>query len=132
MDVLLLFIINQPLPACEFHDYLQLVEHRIYKDKPLSPTFLLHCFLSPLYLLMSLDALRNTLPSLDSIKSTIGMAPNLPKTYKAAVFKEAGGPLVFEDVELKEPEAGHILIKVLATGVCHTDMAVKHAMMGPL
>ena len=53
------------------------------------------------------------------------MASNLPKTYKAALFKEANGPLVLEDVELKQPDEGQILIKVLATGVCHSDAGVQ-------
>ena len=60
------------------------------------------------------------------------MAPTLPKTYKAALFKEANGPLVLEDVELKQPEEGQILIKVLATGVCHSDAGVQAGMMNSL
>ena len=81
---------------------------------------------------MSLDTLRSHLPSLDSIKSSIGMAQELPKTYKAALFKEANAPLTFEDVELKQPEAGQILIKVLATGVCHSDAMVQAGAMNTL
>lgn len=46
---------------------------------------------------------------------------SLPKTYKKAAFKEKGGSLVLEDVELKEPSAGQVLIKVEACGVCHSD-----------
>ena len=79
---------------------------------------------------MSLDALRKSLPSIDSIKSTIGMAPTLPKTYKAAVFKEMNAPLTLEDVELKQPVEGEILIKVLATGVCRTDQSLQLGHMG--
>lgn len=70
---------------------------------------------------MSLDALRNNLPSISSIKSAVGMAPEIPKTHKAALFKEKGGPLVIEQVETKHPQEGEILIKVLACGVCHSD-----------
>lgn len=58
------------------------------------------------------------------------MAPNLPKTYKAALFKEANGPLVLEDVELKQPEEGEVLIKVLATGICHTDADIQAGVLG--
>lgn len=36
------------------------------------------------------------------------MPSNLPKTYKAAVFKEKGKPLEFEDIELKLPEDGQV------------------------
>lgn len=58
------------------------------------------------------------------------MAPTLPKTYKAAMFKEANAPLTLEDIELKMPVEGQILIKVLATGVCHSDCMVQAGMMG--
>ena len=79
---------------------------------------------------MSLDALRKNLPSIDSIKQTIDMAPTLPKTYKVAVFKEANAPLTLEDVELKQPIEGEILIKVLATGVCRSDQGVQGGHFG--
>ena len=79
---------------------------------------------------MSLDALQKNLPSIDSVKQAISMAPTLPKTYKAAVFKEANAPLTLEDVELKQPIEGEILIKVLATGVCRSDQGVQGGHMG--
>lgn len=55
---------------------------------------------------------------------------SLPKTYKIAIFKKANDPLTFEDVELKEPVEGEVLIKVLATGVCHSDADVQAAAFG--
>ncbi|KAL8647088.1 MAG: hypothetical protein Q9210_005761 [Variospora velana] len=58
------------------------------------------------------------------------MAAALPNTYKAAVFKKANEKLTIEDVKLKEPEQGHVLIKVLANGVCHTDVMVQSGAMG--
>ena len=58
------------------------------------------------------------------------MAPNLPKTYKAAVFKKANEPLTIEEVELKQPVEGEVLIKVLATGICHSDAAVQAGALG--
>ncbi|KZF26960.1 GroES-like protein [Xylona heveae TC161] len=57
------------------------------------------------------------------------MAPNLPKTFKAALFKEANAPLVVEDVPLESPKHGEILIKVQASGVCHSDIMVQAGMM---
>ncbi|MCJ1474798.1 hypothetical protein MMC13_003458 [Lambiella insularis] len=60
------------------------------------------------------------------------MAPSLPKTYKAAIFKKKGESLTIEDVELKEPAAGEVMIKVEACGVCHSDSLVQAQMMGPL
>ncbi|KAL9018600.1 MAG: hypothetical protein Q9185_004116 [Variospora sp. 1 TL-2023] len=58
------------------------------------------------------------------------MAAALPNTYKAAVFKKADDKLTIEDVKLKEPEQGHVLIKVLANGICHTDAMVQSGAMG--
>lgn len=58
------------------------------------------------------------------------MAAALPNTYKAAVFKKADEKLTIEDVKLKEPEQGHVLIKVLANGICHTDAMVQSGAMG--
>lgn len=46
---------------------------------------------------------------------------SLPASYKAALFKEAGGQLVIEDVPLTKPAAGEVLVKVEACGVCHSD-----------
>ena len=31
-------------------------------------------------------------------------------------------PLVVEDVEIEEPKAGEVLVKVAAAGVCHSDL----------
>ena len=79
---------------------------------------------------MSLEALRNNLPSVDTIKTSIGMVPSIPKTHKAAMFKEKGGPIVIEEIETKEPQEGEVLIKVLACGVCHSEMVVQQAIFG--
>ena len=40
---------------------------------------------------------------------------------KAAVAFTAGAPLSIETVQLDGPQAGEVLIEVMATGVCHTD-----------
>ena len=41
---------------------------------------------------------------------------------KAAVLEEFGQPLVVQDVELAEPKAGEALVRLVACGVCHTDL----------
>ena len=56
------------------------------------------------------------------------MAPDIPKTHKAAIFKEVGKPLVLEDIETPQPEEGQVLVKVIATGICHSDAMVQQAM----
>jgi S-(hydroxymethyl)glutathione dehydrogenase / alcohol dehydrogenase len=40
---------------------------------------------------------------------------------RAAVAWEAGKPLSIEEVDLEGPKAGEVLVKIIATGVCHTD-----------
>lgn len=44
------------------------------------------------------------------------------RTMKAAVVREFGKPLVIEEVTVPEPGPGQILVKIAATGVCHTDL----------
>lgn len=46
----------------------------------------------------------------------------LPKTMKAAVVREFGKPLAMEDVAVPRPSSGQILVRVAASGVCHTDL----------
>lgn len=40
---------------------------------------------------------------------------------RAAIAWEAGKPLSIEEVDVMLPKAGEVLVKVVATGVCHTD-----------
>jgi S-(hydroxymethyl)glutathione dehydrogenase / alcohol dehydrogenase len=41
---------------------------------------------------------------------------------RAAVLEEFGEPLVVQEVDLAEPRAGEVLVRLLACGVCHTDL----------
>jgi len=43
----------------------------------------------------------------------------------AAVLRSRSGPFGLETVELEEPRAGEVLVRVVATGVCHTDMVMR-------
>ncbi|KAK2868012.1 hypothetical protein FQN49_003240 [Arthroderma sp. PD_2] len=52
------------------------------------------------------------------------------KTFRQAVFKEAGGPLVIEDVPLTPPGKGEVLVKVQACGVCYSDTYAQRNLMG--
>jgi len=40
---------------------------------------------------------------------------------RAAVANAAGEPLEITEVEVGGPEAGEVLVRIIATGVCHTD-----------
>ena len=46
----------------------------------------------------------------------------MPPTMKAAVVREFRKPLVIEEVPVPQPGAGQIVVKIAATGVCHTDL----------
>ena len=46
----------------------------------------------------------------------------MDKTMKAAVVRAFGQPLVIEEVVVPRPGPGQILVKIAATGVCHTDL----------
>jgi S-(hydroxymethyl)glutathione dehydrogenase/alcohol dehydrogenase len=41
---------------------------------------------------------------------------------RAAVLEEFGEPLVVQEVELADPKAGEVLVRLVACGVCHTDL----------
>jgi S-(hydroxymethyl)glutathione dehydrogenase/alcohol dehydrogenase len=41
---------------------------------------------------------------------------------KAAVLEEFGAPLAVQEIELAEPRAGEVLVRLVACGVCHTDL----------
>mgnify|MGYP003846323029 CR=1 FL=1 len=41
---------------------------------------------------------------------------------RAAVLEEFGSPLVVQEVDLAEPKAGEVLVRLAACGVCHTDL----------
>ncbi len=40
---------------------------------------------------------------------------------RAAVAWEAGKPLEIEEIEVAAPKEGEVLVRIVATGVCHTD-----------
>jgi S-(hydroxymethyl)glutathione dehydrogenase/alcohol dehydrogenase len=41
---------------------------------------------------------------------------------RAAVLEQFGAPLEVQELELAEPQAGEVLVRLVACGVCHTDM----------
>jgi threonine dehydrogenase-like Zn-dependent dehydrogenase len=52
---------------------------------------------------------------------------NIPKTSKAAVLTEIGGPEKIVDVEIPEITPGMILAKVRLAGICGTDVHQAHS-----
>lgn len=43
---------------------------------------------------------------------------------RAAVLSKVGGPLAIEELRKPKPQAGEVLVKVAACGVCHSDLHV--------
>ena len=41
---------------------------------------------------------------------------------RAAVAVEAGKPIEVMEVDLDGPRAGEVLVEIMATGICHTDL----------
>ncbi len=46
-------------------------------------------------------------------------------TVRAAVLEEVGRPVVVRELELIEPRAGEVRVRMLASGVCHSDLHVR-------
>jgi len=46
----------------------------------------------------------------------------MPELMKAAVVHSFGKPLVIEEIPVPTPGPGDVLVKIVATGVCHTDL----------
>ena len=44
---------------------------------------------------------------------------------RAAVLHEQGAPLVVEDIELDEPGPHDVVVRIAASGVCHSDLSVQ-------
>src|SRR5258705_1077430 len=41
---------------------------------------------------------------------------------RAAVLEECGAPLAVQEVALADPAPGEVLVRLVACGVCHTDL----------
>ena len=47
------------------------------------------------------------------------------RQIKAALVREKGGPFQIETLTLESPRRDEVLIRVVATGMCHTDMVAR-------
>lgn len=53
--------------------------------------------------------------------------------FKAAVLNEIGKPLAIEELEMAPLEPGDVLVRVKASGLCHTDLeAIQGSLVYPL
>jgi aryl-alcohol dehydrogenase len=44
---------------------------------------------------------------------------------KAAVVPEAKSPFVIDEIELDEPRENEVLVRIVSTGLCHTDLVAR-------
>src|SRR3989338_3457426 len=52
------------------------------------------------------------------------------KRAKAAVLYKFNSPLGLEDITIPDPAFGQILVKVVASGICHTQLLEIHGKRG--
>lgn len=52
-------------------------------------------------------------------------APTRVRTARAAVLEAVGGSFTVADIELAEPRADEVVVRIVAAGVCHTDLVVQ-------
>jgi aryl-alcohol dehydrogenase len=45
---------------------------------------------------------------------------------RAAVVEQKGAAFTFEDLELDEPNANEVLVRIVAVGICQTDIHMQH------
>jgi S-(hydroxymethyl)mycothiol dehydrogenase len=50
----------------------------------------------------------------------------MPTAAQAVILEEPGQPAVLRDIEVDSPGPGEVLVKLAASGVCHTDLTVKN------
>jgi aryl-alcohol dehydrogenase len=53
-------------------------------------------------------------------------------TATCAVVRQQGGPFLVEQVELSGPRPDEVLVEVVASGMCHTDLLVRDSRPGSL
>jgi aryl-alcohol dehydrogenase len=51
---------------------------------------------------------------------------------KVAIVNEQGGDFSVEEIELDEPRADEVLVRMVATGLCHTDIHLKGFLPGEM
>lgn len=50
----------------------------------------------------------------------------MTKMMRAAVVRELGKPLAIEEVPVPQPNDNQVLVRIAATGICHTDLHAAH------
>ncbi len=53
-----------------------------------------------------------------------------PMTARGAIAREPGQPATIEEFTIDAPGPGEALVRILASGVCHTDLSAKNGVFG--
>ena len=69
------------------------------------------------------DDFRLTIPL---VLRTFIFNRGMDMNIKAAVVWENSGPFRIEDVELEEPRDDEVLVRLISSGVCRTDLEARH------
>jgi hypothetical protein len=48
---------------------------------------------------------------------------------RAAIFSKVNEPLTIDEIEIEQPKFGEVLVRMVASGVCHTDASVMHGIV---
>ena len=51
------------------------------------------------------------------------------KAIRAAVTRAVGAPWVIEEVELAEPHDDEVLVRMVGSGICHTDLSCRSGVL---
>ncbi len=49
---------------------------------------------------------------------------------KAAVVREEGQPFVIDEIDLDEPRPNEVIVRVVSSGICHTDLVTRDGYYG--
>ncbi|WP_375402975.1 NAD(P)-dependent alcohol dehydrogenase [uncultured Sphingomonas sp.] len=53
------------------------------------------------------------------------------REVRAAVLRQAGGPFRIEPVRMSSPRPDEVVVRIVATGMCHADILVRDQEVGP-
>ena len=59
-------------------------------------------------------------------RQSLGSSPQVAVQSKAAVLYKFNSPLVIETLDIAGPGAGQALVRLSASGVCHTQLAIEY------
>lgn len=55
-----------------------------------------------------------------------------PVSAKAAVLRNVGGPLNFEQIDIAPPREDEVLVRMVGVGICHTDIVCRDGFPVPM